>query len=94
MQALYRADSTQDWQDCEIIGRHSDGYVLREVGRALPGVWIATRDQVRVPVGVIEQPAIVARNYLPAGLNRQGKYRYLREVVGPQEALRLLGESP
>ena len=54
MRALYRRNPGSDWTDCEITGRRPDGkLVVREVGKVWPGVWIATIDQVRVPV---EQP--------------------------------------
>ncbi len=44
---VWREHPWQDWQEVEIVGRHRDGLVLRETGRLLPGVWLATPDQVR-----------------------------------------------
>lgn len=49
MSALYREDAGWDWYDVEIVARRSDGYfIVREVGRLLPGVWLASIDQLRV----------------------------------------------
>jgi hypothetical protein len=46
--ALYRPDIGAPWEDCTIVSRHPGGLVLREVGRILPGRWLASLDQVRV----------------------------------------------
>lgn len=90
--ALYRVTPKDDWIDCEITGRHwpSGAYVLREVGRLYPGVWLGYPDQVRLPGGVFEQPEVIPRNYLPEALKarRWGKYRTIREACGVAEALR------
>lgn len=47
MNVLYRARHGEDWTGAEIVARHPAGFVLREIGRPLPGIWIATEDQVR-----------------------------------------------
>ena len=44
--ALYRVSPADDWRDCEIIAQRSDGLVLREVGKLLPGVWVCPADMV------------------------------------------------
>ena len=37
------------WTRVEIVGEHGSGrLILREVGKFLPGVWLADRDQVRI----------------------------------------------
>lgn len=51
--AVYRAHDSQPWQDCEIVGRHADGLVLREVGKVYRGVWVAALDRVRIATGMI-----------------------------------------
>lgn len=86
--AVYRERDGDPWQDCVIIGFLPPGvYVLREVDKALPGVWRAYRYQVRLPGAVIEQPEIVPRTH-DLGAKRWGKYRTIREVCGRDEALR------
>jgi hypothetical protein len=47
--ALYRHDIGAAWTDCEVLGRHPGGLVLREVGRRFPRHFLARLDQVRVP---------------------------------------------
>lgn len=51
IEAVYRASPADAWVDCEVIGRRwpEGAYVLREVGTALPGVWLGSLDQVRIP---------------------------------------------
>lgn len=92
--AVYRATAADAWQDCEIIGYQANGMVLREVGRRLNGVFLASLDQVRIPVGVIEQPEIVTRDLPPMTPTQYYKYRHIREVAGRDEALRLVVGSP
>ena len=54
MAALYREYLSDEWQDCELIGRHPSGnLVLREVGKLWPGIWLAPVDAVRVPASAI-----------------------------------------
>jgi hypothetical protein len=48
MKALYRPDIGAPWVDCLLVARHPGGLVVREVGRILPGHFLATLDQVRV----------------------------------------------
>lgn len=88
--ALYRATSRDDWLECEIIARHPGGFVLRETGRQMPGVWLASPAQVRVIVGTLEAPEIVRRNYLPkdATPNQIYRYRIVREAASREVALR------
>jgi hypothetical protein len=48
--ALWREKSTDDWRDCELLGRHRSGaLVLHEVGKLWPGIWTAPADAVCVP---------------------------------------------
>jgi hypothetical protein len=54
--ALYRA-SGLEWQECEIVECRPDGVVLREVGRALPGVWLAPLHCIRIPGLIFEEAA-------------------------------------
>lgn len=49
MLALYRVTSADDWIDVEVIDWRYRRYVVREVGKQLPGVALATIDQLRVP---------------------------------------------
>lgn len=46
MNVLFRARHGEDWTGAEIVARHPAGFVLREIGRPLPGVWLARPDQV------------------------------------------------
>lgn len=77
------------WEDCEILGCLDGQYVIREVGKIWPGV--ALTPQIRIPVGVVFQPEILARYYVPAGISRQ-KWRLLREEYGREGALAALVE--
>jgi hypothetical protein len=90
MKAVYRPTPDADWQDCEILGSVGGNYVIREVGKVWPGV--ALTPHVRIPAGVIFQPEILRRKYLPAGIDRWGKYRTIREAVGRDAALAVLAE--
>ncbi len=93
--AVYRASGATDWQDCDIIGAHDGGLlVLREIGKPLPGVWLANLGQVRIPGGSFDQPEIHPRKYLPDSAARWGKYRVIRELFGREEALRQVFGSP
>jgi hypothetical protein len=50
MPALYRATAAEPWQAVEIVAQKADGtLILREAGKQLAGIWIATLDQVRLP---------------------------------------------
>jgi hypothetical protein len=49
MDALFRALPGETWKECELIAIHPRGYVVREVGRHLPGVMLADWSQIRVP---------------------------------------------
>lgn len=88
--AVYRADDGDSWQDVEIIGRHGERLILRERGKQLPGIILASLYRVRIPDGLIEVPEIVCRKYLPRGMTGQQyeKYRVIRKVCGQAEALR------
>jgi hypothetical protein len=92
--ALYRATPKAEWTDVEVIGWKHRQYVVREVGKPLPGVWLATFDQLRIPGGVIEQPQIERRNYLPKNMTPAQLYLYrqVREVCGREKALQLVLE--
>lgn len=91
MKALFRPHPGDDWQDCEILGTDGLNYIVREVGKVWPGV--AITPHVRVPAGEIFEPEILRRKYLPAGIDRWGKYRTIREVLGREAALAALGEQ-
>lgn len=56
--AVYRATPADAWLDCEIVGRQEGGIVLREVGKAYAGVWLADPDQVRIagPIFQFREP--------------------------------------
>jgi hypothetical protein len=94
--ALYRATPQAEWVDVEIIDWKHRQYVVREVGKPLPGVFLATFDQLRIPGGVIEQPEIEPRNYLPKTMTPAQRYLYrqVREVCGRDQALRIVLELP
>ena len=48
----YRQPGTHQWQDCRILGSSPDGRLICLEGRRdLAGVFLATRDQVRIVVG-------------------------------------------
>ena len=85
--AVYRPSASQDWQDCEILGCLEGYYVVREVGTVFPGVTLTPH--VRIPAGVIFQPEILRRKYLPADIDRW-KYRTIREALGRETALAVL----
>lgn len=89
MKAVYRPTPDADWQDCEILGSVGGNYVVREVGKIWPGV--ALTPHVRIPAGVVFQPEILSRNYVPAGISRN-KWRLMREEFGRDAALALLAE--
>lgn len=94
---FYGESAGDDWRECEIIAARSDGLlILRELGKPLPGVWLASRAQVRVLVGTLEAPEIVRRNYLPkeATASQLHTYRKIREVASREVALRLVFGSP
>ena len=88
--AVYRPHPREDWQDCEILGALGLSYVVREVDKLWPGV--ALTPHVRIPIGVVFQPEVLARNYLPAGIDRW-KYRTIRELHGRDVALATLAEG-
>jgi hypothetical protein len=51
MQGLYRAPNAREWQPIEIVGQYPNGkFLVQEVGRPLPGRFIASRNDLRVPV--------------------------------------------
>ena len=54
--ALYRERMGEPWSDAEIVGRHwpSGAFILREIDKAWPGVWLGWPDQVRIPGRVFE----------------------------------------
>lgn len=94
---FYRESPGDDWQECEVIAKRPDGLlILRELGKPLPGVWLASRAQVRVLVGTLEAPEIVRRNYLPKGAtaSQLHTYRKIREVASREVALHLVFGSP
>ena len=48
--AIYRAPTAREWQPVEIICQYPSGkYLCREVGRVFPGVFLASRADLRVP---------------------------------------------
>lgn len=48
---LYREHPSADWREVDVIGPHASGnVVLREVGPALPGVFLGDPAGIRVPV--------------------------------------------
>jgi hypothetical protein len=90
VRALWSPHGLAGWADCELLGHDGRGsYVVRELGRVFPGV--ALTAHVRIPAGVVFQPAILRRGYLPAGFDRWTRYRRLREAVGRDAALRAMG---
>ena len=49
VRGVYRRGPRRPWRDVEIVGRHPDGdWILREIGKLWPGVWLARGDQVRL----------------------------------------------
>lgn len=88
--AVWKPYRDSDWIDCEVQGSLGSSYVIREVGKVWPGV--ALTPHVRIPAGVIFQPEILRRKYLPPGFDRWGKYRMLREELGREVALAVLAE--
>ena len=54
---LWREKPTDDWRECELIGRHRSGdLVLRELDKHYPGVWLAPADAVHVPASQVLLP--------------------------------------
>ncbi len=106
--AVYRPNERTDWEDCEITAVRNDGYVLRQVGRPLAGVWLAQRHQVRIAGRVLElrefsteaakatseaMKRVWEAHRLPAMTTKQlGQYKILRTVADRDEALRLVLE--
>ncbi len=54
--AVYREAAQMGWRELEIVGEHrkSGRLILREVGVALPGVWLGERGSVRLLGPVFE----------------------------------------
>ncbi len=51
---LYRPAMSREWQPVEIVCALFGGqFLCREVGRPLPGVFLARRDDLRVDAGVL-----------------------------------------
>ncbi len=49
---LHRAPSAREWREVEIIGQYPNGkFLVQEVGRRLPGRFLASRDDLRVDAG-------------------------------------------
>lgn len=57
--ALYRENPGSPWVECTIGIRHwpTGAFILREVGKALPGVWLGYPDQVRLPGPTFDEVA-------------------------------------
>ncbi len=57
--ALYRENAGSPWVECTIGDRHwpTGAFVLREVGKPLPGVWLGYPDQVRLPGPTFDEVA-------------------------------------
>jgi hypothetical protein len=50
---IYRAPAAREWQPVEIIAAYpNERFLCREVGRPLPGVFMASRSDLRVDAGV------------------------------------------
>lgn len=62
--AFYRESAADDWREVAIVARHASGKLaLREVGRPMPGIFLADPADIRLPavaldgIGLIEVPA-------------------------------------
>lgn len=50
---IYRAPAAREWQPVEIIGQYPNGkFLCQEVGKILPGRFVASRNDLRVAAGV------------------------------------------
>jgi len=55
MTGLYRESTTQDWRAVEIVcALPMNRFLVRETGKVLAGIAVATIDQVRVPGAIFE----------------------------------------
>ncbi len=62
---LYREHPSADWREVDVIGPHASGnVVLREVGPALPGVFLGDPAGIRVPVIGLHGVALLERRRL------------------------------
>lgn len=44
---VFRERLGAEWIEVEVIGRHALGWIVRELGRHYPGIFIARLDQLR-----------------------------------------------
>ncbi len=88
---IYRANPSEDWQDCLLIDFDAKGRpILRETGKPLCGVFVASLAQVRIPTAnVIEEPPILPRKLPRMTAWQRHRYRHTRRKFGLELALRV-----
>ncbi len=89
--AIYRQNAAADWENVEVIDFDVRGRpILRETGKPLCGVFVASLAQVRIPTAnVIEEPPILPRKLPRMTAWQRHRYRHTRRKFGLELALRV-----